>query len=111
MDRAAGSGKEGKAMNRRQWLQAAGVAGIASAGGAERLLAAGETTGTSKDKATVSVELKRLNLRHTWTTTMSSSTYRDTVNLRYTRDAITGHGEGAPIVRYRSEEHTSELQS
>src|SRR6185312_6091483 len=37
---------------------------------------------------------------HTWTTTMSSSQYRDTIYLRYTRDGITGHGEGAPIVRY-----------
>ncbi len=64
------------------------------------MLAAGETTVASKGKAVVNVELKRLNLRHTWTTTMSSSTYRDTVNVRYMRDAITGHGEGAPIVRY-----------
>ena len=39
-------------------------------------------------------------LRHTWTTTMSSNTYRDTVFVRFTRDAITGFGEGAPIVRY-----------
>jgi len=88
-------------MNRREWLQAAGVAGIASAGGVEKLLAGGETTVAGKEKAVVNVELKRLNLRHTWTTTMSSSTYRDTVNLRYTRDGITGHGEGAPIVRYK----------
>jgi L-Ala-D/L-Glu epimerase len=88
-------------MNRREWLKVAGVAGIASAGGAERLLAAGETTVARKEKAAVNVELKRLNLRHTWTTTMSSSAYRDTVNLRYARDGITGYGEGAPIVRYK----------
>jgi L-alanine-DL-glutamate epimerase-like enolase superfamily enzyme len=31
---------------------------------------------------------------------MSSSEYRDTVHLRYTREGITGVGEGAPIVRY-----------
>lgn len=42
----------------------------------------------------------RLKLRHTWTTTMSSSEYRDTLHVAYTRDGITGHGEGAPIVRY-----------
>jgi len=42
----------------------------------------------------------RLNLRHTWTTTMSSSQYRDTLYVAYARDGITGHGEGAPIVRY-----------
>ncbi len=87
-------------MNRREWLKVAGAAGIASAGGVERLLAE-EKTLASKEKTAVNVELKRLNLRHTWTTTMSSSTYRDTVNLRYTRDGMTGHGEGAPIVRYK----------
>lgn len=45
----------------------------------------------------------RLNLRHTWTTTMSSSEYRDTLYLSYSRDGITGHGEGAPIVRYKED--------
>jgi L-alanine-DL-glutamate epimerase-like enolase superfamily enzyme len=41
-----------------------------------------------------------LKLRHTWTTVMSSSEYRDTIHLHYTREGITGVGEGAPIVRY-----------
>ena len=45
----------------------------------------------------------RLNLQHTWTTTMSSSQYRDTLHTAYTRDGITGHGEGAPIVRYHED--------
>jgi L-alanine-DL-glutamate epimerase-like enolase superfamily enzyme len=45
----------------------------------------------------------RLNLRHTWTTTMSSSQYRDTLHTAFTRDGITGHGEGAPIVRYHED--------
>jgi L-alanine-DL-glutamate epimerase-like enolase superfamily enzyme len=45
----------------------------------------------------------RLNLQHTWTTTMSSSQYRDTLHVAYTRDGITGHGEGAPIVRYHED--------
>jgi L-alanine-DL-glutamate epimerase-like enolase superfamily enzyme len=88
-------------MNRRQWLKVAGAAGIVTTGPVEKLLAASETTVESKDKSVFSVDLKRQNLRHTWTTTMSSSTYRDTVNVRYTRDAITGRGEGAPIVRYK----------
>ncbi len=51
-------------------------------------------------KADVAVSLKRLTLRHTWTTTMSSSEYRDTVQFQYRRDGITGNGEGAPIIRY-----------
>jgi L-Ala-D/L-Glu epimerase len=45
----------------------------------------------------------RLNLRHTWTTTMSSSEYRDTLYVAYSRGGITGHGEGAPIVRYKED--------
>jgi L-alanine-DL-glutamate epimerase-like enolase superfamily enzyme len=48
-------------------------------------------------------KIVRLNLRHTWTTTMSSSQYRDTLHLTYARDGITGHGEGAPIVRYHED--------
>lgn len=45
-------------------------------------------------------EVKRLNLRHTWTTVMSSSQFRETLYLRYEQDGITGRGEGAGIVRY-----------
>src|SRR5215510_11806850 len=52
---------------------------------------------------TLDAKIVRLNLRHTWTTTMSSSEYRDTLHLAYTRDGITGHGEGAPIVRYHED--------
>jgi L-Ala-D/L-Glu epimerase len=45
-------------------------------------------------------EVVRLRLRHTWTTTMSSSEHRDTLQARFTREGVTGVGEGAPIVRY-----------
>lgn len=50
---------------------------------------------------TVSAEVVRLKLRHTWTTTMSSSEYRDNLYVRLTSGGITGVGEGAPIVRYK----------
>jgi L-Ala-D/L-Glu epimerase len=50
--------------------------------------------------ATIEAKVVRLKLRHTWTTVMSSSEYRDTIHLHYTREGITGVGEGAPIVRY-----------
>ena len=79
-------------MNRRDLLKTAGIA-AASAGISA---AATPTSGPAKIEA----EIMRINLRHTWTTTMSSSQYRDTLYVRYTRDGITGHGEGAPIVRY-----------
>jgi len=100
MDRTSGSRKEDKAVNRRQWLKVAGAAGAFTLRPIGKLLAANGAPLASDHKASVQVDLKRLMLRHTWTTTMSSNTYRDTVNLRYTRDAITGFGEGAPIVRY-----------
>lgn len=53
--------------------------------------------------ATLASEIVRLRLRHTWTTTMLSSDYRDNLHLRFTRDGITGLGEGAPIVRYNED--------
>jgi len=56
---------------------------------------------SAQGPCTVEVGLKRLMLRHTWTTTMSSSEYRDTVQVEYRRDGISGYGEGAPIVRYQ----------
>ncbi len=49
----------------------------------------------------IETRIRRLRLRHTWTTVMSSSEYRDTFFVEYSRDGITGIGEGAPIVRYR----------
>lgn len=56
---------------------------------------------TAPGPASITCTLKRLNLRHTWTTTMSSSDYRETVMTEYRRDGIVGYGEGAPIIRYK----------
>jgi L-alanine-DL-glutamate epimerase-like enolase superfamily enzyme len=53
--------------------------------------------------AKIETRIARLQLKHTWTTTMSSSQYRDVFQLDYTRDGVTGLGEGAPIVRYRED--------
>lgn len=44
---------------------------------------------------------RRLKLKHTWTTVMSSSDFRDTFFVEYTREGVTGTGEGAPIIRYK----------
>jgi L-alanine-DL-glutamate epimerase-like enolase superfamily enzyme len=85
-------------MNRRDLFKAAGAVGVGAAMPATMFAAAAPTVGGN---AVVKTELKRLMLRHTWTTTMSSSAYRDTVHLQYQRDGITGYGEGAPIVRYK----------
>ncbi len=79
-------------MNRRRFVQTAAAAPIASA------LAAPATAPPS-----LTAKIVRLNLQHTWTTTMSSSQYRDTLHVAYSRDGVTGHGEGAPIVRYKED--------
>ncbi|HEY2019289.1 MAG TPA: dipeptide epimerase [Bryobacteraceae bacterium] len=78
-------------MNRRNFVKAAAAAPL----GPAAMAAAGGPNLTTK--------IVRLNLQHTWTTTMSSSQYRDTLHTAYTRDGITGHGEGAPIVRYHED--------
>ena len=53
--------------------------------------------------ARIESEIFRVKLKHTWTTVMSSSDYRDVLYVRYIKDGITGHGEGAPIVRYKED--------
>lgn len=87
-------------ITRRDWLKLAGVAGVAVASPwkSEGKSKAGELAPAGHCE--VHCGLKRLMLRHTWTTVMSSSTYRDTVNVQYVRDGVTGYGEGAPIIRY-----------
>jgi L-Ala-D/L-Glu epimerase / N-acetyl-D-glutamate racemase len=78
-------------MNRRKFVKAAAGAPAAVALGAPAAAPG------------VTAKIVRLNLQHTWTTTMSSSQFRDTLHVAYTRDGITGHGEGAPIVRYHED--------
>jgi L-alanine-DL-glutamate epimerase-like enolase superfamily enzyme len=84
-------------MNRREWLQMAGGVGAgAMIGNLGEMQASTGASGISKWETSV----QRLQLRHTWTTTMSSSQYRDTIFVRVSADGVTGVGEGAPIVRY-----------
>lgn len=85
-------------ITRRDWLRLAGAAGVAAAT-PFRISAA--SVEPSSNRSEVHCGLKRLMLHHTWTTTMSSSTYRDTIHVQYVRDGVTGYGEGAPIIRYK----------
>lgn len=82
-------------MNRREYLKLAGAAAVTPLAGL------GAKSMSAKELAKIECSLKRLNLRRTWTTTMSSSEYRDTVQLHYSRDGFSGYGEGAPIIRYQ----------
>jgi L-alanine-DL-glutamate epimerase-like enolase superfamily enzyme len=81
-------------MNRRDWMKAmAATAAIPLPRGAAQAAV----------PAKIETEVVRINLRHTWTTVMSSSEFRETLYARYTRDGVTGIGEGAPIVRYQED--------
>ena len=91
-------------MNRRDWMKEAGSAGALTFV-AQPLLATGKPEARvpappHASSTALETEIVRLQLRHTWTTTMSSSAYRDTLHVRFIRDGITGRGEGAPIIRY-----------
>jgi L-alanine-DL-glutamate epimerase-like enolase superfamily enzyme len=75
-------------MNRRGFLETA---------------AAGAFSASCARPPRLETKIVRLNLRHAWTTAMSSSQYRDTLHVAFTRDGVTGHGEGVPIVRYHED--------
>lgn len=83
-------------MNRRKWMETTAAVGAGSL-----LSKFGTMAGMAAESGCVwETSITRLKLRHTWTTTMSSSEYRDTLQARLTADGVTGVGEGAPIVRY-----------
>jgi L-alanine-DL-glutamate epimerase-like enolase superfamily enzyme len=76
-------------VNRREWISGTclSLSGLAQA----------------KAYATWEMKIVRLNLRHTWTVATSSSAYRDNLHVRYSRDGVTGLGEGAPLARYQED--------
>jgi L-alanine-DL-glutamate epimerase-like enolase superfamily enzyme len=84
-------------MNRRELLKNVGALGLLAGLPA----AASANPGTGTDSSEVTTSIIRLKLRHTWTTVMSASSYRDTFFVHFSHDGITGTGEGAPIVRYK----------
>jgi L-alanine-DL-glutamate epimerase-like enolase superfamily enzyme len=88
-------------MRRRDCLK---LSGAALAAGSIPALTA---PAFAADDALLQDEVVRLQLKHTWTTVMSSSTYRDVVFVQYGRDGIVGNGEGAPIVRYNETPQTA----
>ncbi len=91
-------------MTRRTLLStAAAVPGLARAQSPSSRATVTRASGTraSGTRATVTTRIRRLELKHTWTTVMSSSTHRDTFFVEFQKDGITGVGEGAPIVRYQ----------
>src|SRR6266853_4404307 len=67
------------------------------------LLASATAMASAASPPKIETEIVRLKLLHPWTTVMSSSDFRDTLHVRYSKDGITGHGEGAPIVRYKED--------
>ena len=101
-------------MNRRDLLKSAAAAAAVSTLPLDSIAQCGFTrAATAQGPATLETEIYRVKLRHTWTTHMSSSDYRDVIYARYTRDGVTGYGEGAPIVRYKEDAKSAQamLQS
>ncbi|BDU72846.1 dipeptide epimerase [Mesoterricola silvestris] len=88
-------------MKRRELFQALAAATAGSALLGRDLLDAPPAPAAAPRAPGFTTRIRRLELRHTWTTTMSSSAYRDTLHAEFTRDGITGYGEGAGIVRYQ----------
>jgi L-alanine-DL-glutamate epimerase-like enolase superfamily enzyme len=82
-------------------MKAAGT--LAGAATIEGLAAHTEAAELSSGPAALETQVIALRLRHTWTTTMSSSAQRETLHVRYTAGGVTGFGEGAPIVRYHED--------
>ncbi|HXK58701.1 MAG TPA: dipeptide epimerase [Acidobacteriota bacterium] len=75
---------------RRRFLEA-------TAGG---VLIAGMQPTLKASESPMRIEVRRLNLRHTWTIARNSSDFKDNVFVRIERDGIVGWGEAAPNVRY-----------
>jgi len=75
-------------------MGAGAFAGVGAAAGSEGGRRAPDAT------RAFATETVRIRLRHTWTTTMSSSEYRDVLYAHYEAEGERGIGEGAPIVRY-----------
>src|SRR6266478_3747845 len=72
------------------------------------LIASAASLAPAASPARLETEIVRLKLLHPWTTVMSSSDFRDTLHVRYSKDGITGHGEGAPIVRYKEDAQSAQ---
>ena len=90
-------------MNRREWMKTTAAAGAAVAFGSGLEPEVLATTAQSVGATKFETQIRRLKTRHTWTTTMSASNFRDTLFVNLTRDGVTGVGEGAPIVRYHED--------
>lgn len=80
-------------MNRRDWVRGLGAAAFVPP--------------AAIGSRSADTEIVRLKLRHTWTTVMSSSDYRDTLHVKFRAEGVTGVGEGAPIVRYKETAETA----
>jgi L-alanine-DL-glutamate epimerase-like enolase superfamily enzyme len=76
-------------MNRRNWMKSMAAAGLIPGAGTD-----------GRRVSSLDTQILALKLKHTWTTTYASDAVRRTLEVRYSRDGVTGYGEGAPIVIY-----------
>lgn len=84
-------------MDRKQFLAAACLGPVLAAAEG-KLVAAAEKTGTKSPR--MKIEMKRLDLKHAWTLSRNTSTYKENVWVTLSADGVEGIGEAAPNVRY-----------
>jgi L-alanine-DL-glutamate epimerase-like enolase superfamily enzyme len=89
-------------MKRREFLGSLGMAAAAvSVGGAIPSVSGSNKKITSRGAGMkLSYEVKRLNLKHTWTISRNSSDFKNNVFVYLEKDGIKGIGEAAPNIRY-----------
>ncbi len=84
-------------MDRKQFLAAACL-GPALAAVDCNIAAAAEKTQTKSPR--MKIEMKRLDLKHAWTLSRNTSTYKENIWVTLSADGVEGIGEAAPNVRY-----------
>jgi len=89
-------------MRRREFLERIGLPMLAVGAIPNSLLKAGLTMGhkTTSKGAILSYEIKKLELKHTWTIARGSSDFKENVIVKMEKDGVVGYGEAAPNVRY-----------
>jgi L-alanine-DL-glutamate epimerase-like enolase superfamily enzyme len=98
--RRAETVQERTVMKRRTWIKRVSSGACLSVGGGFTAMLQSESGSRATAGTALETGIVRLKLRHTWTTVMSSSDYRDNLFVRLNCGDVTGLGEGAPIVRY-----------
>jgi len=88
-------------MKRREFFETVGLAAVGTSvlAGLPSISLGNTKLKTGKGMK-LTYEVKRINLKHTWTISRNSSDYKDNVFVYLEKDGITGVGEAGPNIRY-----------